>query len=208
MAARRGAEGRYGVIGLGAGSLACHSASGEAWRFFEIDPVVVGIAKGPNFTFLANCQPKADIVLGDARLTFSKEADASYDLLIVDAFSSDAVPMHLLTAEALALYARKLKPAGIGVLHISNRYLDLEAVLGATIPAVPGLHALVIDDEANDGHAVVGSTVVVFAKGLEPIDIFRGVPGARNLGPSLIRPWTDDASEILGPFVSKLSKKR
>ena len=119
-------EGRYGIIGLGAGSLACHSAAGKRWRFFEIDPVVVGIAKGPNFTFLANCQPKADIVLGDARLTLAREPDESFDLLIVDAFSSDAIPMHLLTAEAIALYASKLKPLGIGVLHISNRYLDLE----------------------------------------------------------------------------------
>ena len=89
-------------------------ASDEAWRFFEIDPVVVGHrAKSSHFTFLANCQPKLDIVIGDARLTIAKEPDKSFDLIIVDAFSSDAVPVHLMTAEALQLYADKLKDDGV-----------------------------------------------------------------------------------------------
>ena len=120
-------KGRYGVTGLGAGSLACHSKEGEAWRFFEIDPVIIGIASNPRyFTFLKHCQPKPDIVLGDARLTMAKEANDSFDLIIVDAFSSDAVPVHLMTAEALRLYLDKVKPDGIVLLHISNRYLDLD----------------------------------------------------------------------------------
>jgi hypothetical protein len=207
--ARVGREGRYGVIGLGAGSMACHSAAGETWRFFEIDPVVVGIANGSNFTYLANCQPKADIVLGDARLTFAREANESFDLLVVDAFSSDAIPMHLLTAEAIALYASKLTPLGIGVLHISNRYLDLESVLAATIPKVPGLHALTIEDDENDGYTVTGSTVVIFGKSMEAIDPFRAVPGARNVAATAeLRPWTDDTSDVLGPFLSQLEKLR
>jgi hypothetical protein len=201
-------EARFGVIGLGAGSLACHSASGEKWRFFEIDPVVVGIAKSKKFTFLANCQPNADIVLGDARLTFAKEPGESYDLLIVDAFSSDAVPVHLLTAEAIRLYASKLKPDGAGVLHISNRYLDLEQVLAATIPKVGGLHALTIEDSNDDGYAVTGSTVVVFAKSWQVLDQFRAIPGARNLPEPHVRPWTDDSSDVLGPFLSQYRKMR
>jgi hypothetical protein len=200
-------EARFGVIGLGAGSLACHSASGEKWRFFEIDPVVVGIAKSENFTFLANCQPNADIVIGDARRTFAKEADESYDLLIVDAFSSDAIPMHLLTAEAIRLYASKLKPEGAVVLHISNRYLDLEQVLAATLPGVGGLHGLVIEDKKDDGYDVVGSTVVVFGKSWRSIDQFRAIPGARNLPEPRLRPWTDDSSDVLGPFLSQYRKK-
>lgn len=201
-------EAKFGVIGLGAGSLACHSASGEKWRFFEIDPVVVGIAKSKKFTFLANCQPNADIVLGDARQTFAKEPDESYDLLIVDAFSSDAVPVHLMTAEAIRLYASKIKPEGAFVLHISNRYLDLEQVLAATIPQIGGLHALTIEDSNDDGYAVTGSTVVVVAKNWQVIDQFRTFPGARNLPEPHVRPWTDDASDVLGPFMSQYHKHR
>ena len=209
IAAAMRVEPKFGVIGLGAGSLACHSGSGETWRFFEIDPVVVEIAKSKNFTFLSNCQPKADIVLGDARLTFAKETAESYDLLIVDAFSSDAVPMHLLTSEALSMYASKLKPLGAGVLHISNRYLDLEQVLAATVPTVPGLHALtIVDTSEDDGYSVTGSTVVVFGKSLEAIDRFRAIPGARNLPAPELKPWTDDASDVLGPFLSQYRKRR
>jgi hypothetical protein len=206
--AQRGEEGRFGVIGLGTGSMACHSASGETWRFFEIDPLVVSIAKSPHFTYLANCQPNADIVLGDARLTLAKEKDESFDLLVVDAFSSDAIPMHLLTREAIRIYAAKLKPHGAGVLHISNRYLDLEAVLGPTLQGMPDLKALVVEDPADDGYAVTSSTVVVFGKGQEAIDAFRAVPGARDIKESTLRPWTDDASDILGPFLSKYDKRR
>ncbi len=200
-------EARFGVIGLGAGSLACHSASGEKWRFFEIDPVVVGIAKSKSFTFLLNCQPNADIVLGDARLTFAREQDDSYDLLIVDAFSSDAIPMHLLTAEALRLYAAKIKPDGVVVLHISNRYLDLEQVLAATLPTVGGLHGLVIEDSSDDGYRMTGSTVVVFGKSWQAVDQFRAIPGARNLPEPTLRPWTDDSSDVLGPFLSQYRKR-
>src|SRR5262249_11692444 len=102
---RLGAQkGRYGVIGLGAGSLCCYAREGEVWRFFEIDPVIIGIASDTRyFSFLAHCQPAPDIVLGDARLTMARQADGSFDLIIVDAFSSDAVPVHLMTAEALRL---------------------------------------------------------------------------------------------------------
>jgi hypothetical protein len=196
------------VIGLGAGSLACHSASGETWKFFEIDPVVVSIAKSPSFTYLKSCQPDANIVLGDARLTFAKEKDESYDLLIVDAFSSDAVPMHLLTAEAIALYASKLKPLGFGVLHISNRYLDLEAVLASTIPLVKGVEALAVNDDYDDGYNATGSTIVVFAKAAQVIDPFRAAPGAHALAAGGLRPWTDDSSDILGPFLSRYRKTR
>ncbi len=207
IGAQLGKEPRYGVIGLGAGSIAGHAASGETWRFFEIDPTVVGIAKSPQFTYLTNCLGKYDVVVGDARLTIAKEANESFDLLIVDAFSSDAIPMHLLTAEAIALYATKLKPEGAGVLHISNRYLDLEAVLATTIPKVAGLHTLVIEDDFDDGYTATGSTVVVFGKSMQAIDLFRGIPGARNIHESSLRPWTDDSSDVLGPFLAKLRRR-
>ncbi len=93
---------------------------------------MIKIAKNPkNFTFIAKCQPDIDIVVGDARLTMAKEPDGSFDLFIIDAFSSDAIPVHLLTAEAVKMYLDKLKPDGVVLLHTSNRYLDLESVLGA-----------------------------------------------------------------------------
>jgi hypothetical protein len=208
LGAQKGVDPRYGVIGLGAGAMAGHAATGETWRFFEIDPTVVGIAKSKQFTYLTNCLGKYDVVVGDARLTMAKEADESFDLLVVDAFSSDAIPMHLLTAEAIALYAQKLKPTGAGVLHISNRYLDLEAVLATTIPKVPGLHVLVIEDDTDDWYNATGSTVVVFAKNLEAIDPFRGIQGARNIHESSLRPWTDDSSDVLGPFLAKLRSRK
>lgn len=209
VAAEGGGTGRFGIVGLGAGSLACLSQPGETWRFYEIDPVVVAIAKSPDFTYLANCQPEADIVIGDARLTLVREGDQSFDLLLIDAFSSDAVPMHLLTAEALALYAAKLKPSGIGVLHISNRYLDLEGVLAATLPRVEGLKAFVLEDvQADANYDVIGSRIVVFSRDLEVAHRFLRIRGGRTPRTQGLRPWSDDASDVLGPLVSRFRNPR
>lgn len=200
-----GELGRFGVIGLGAGSLSCYSRKHEAWRFFEIDPIVVDIAaKSNHFTFLANCQPKLDVVIGDARLTLAKEEDNSFDLIIVDAFTSDAVPVHLMTAEALQLYATKLADRGVVVLHISNRYLDLDSVLGATLPLVPELKGLIVSDDKADGsYAQNTSTIAVFAKDNLALDAFRTLEGAQDFHAGGVSPWTDDASDILGPFLSQ-----
>jgi hypothetical protein len=200
--------GRYGVIGLGAGSLACLSKAGEKWRFFEIDPLMVSIAKNPdNFTFLTKCQPQADIVIGDARLTMSREPDSSLDLIIVDAFSSDAVPVHLMTAEALRLFLAKTTPTGVVVLHVSNRYLDLDAVAAATLELVPGAVGLIVsDDDADGGYGQTSSTVVVIAKSEEVLTPFRSLKTVSELDGKGLRPWTDDFSDIIGPFRSKLDK--
>ena len=202
-------KGHYGVIGLGAGSLACHSKDGEAWRFFEIDPVIIGIASNPrNFTFLQHCQPKPDIVLGDARLTMAKQANGSFDLIIVDAFSSDAVPVHLMTAEALRLYLDKVKSDGIVLLHISNRYLDLDSVLGATIKVLPGVHGILVSDDTADGsYAQSTSTVALFAKSEEALAPLRTLDGVAELDAGGLRAWTDDYSDILGPFLSKMKAR-
>jgi spermidine synthase len=121
-----------GVVGLGTGTLSCYASPGEDWRFYEIDPAMVRIATDPSrFSFLSRCAPQARIVLGDARLSLAREPAGKLDLLAVDAFSSDAVPMHLLTREALEVYRRALAPDGLLLIHISNRYLDLEPVLAA-----------------------------------------------------------------------------
>ena len=123
---------RVGVVGLGAGTLSCYGVPGQAWRFYEIDPKVVAIARDARqFRFLARCQPGAPIVVGDARLTLEREPTASADVLVVDAFSSDSVPMHLLTLEAFAVYRRHLSADGLLMVHISNRYLDLRPVVAA-----------------------------------------------------------------------------
>ena len=203
----KGGTKRFGVVGLGAGSLGCHASEGETWRFFEIDPVIVKIAtNSENFTFLANCQPTPpDIVLGDARLTLAKEASGTFDLLILDAFSSDAVPIHLMTAEAIRLYLDKISPNGVVVLHISNRYLDLDGVLGATVPLAEGAKAIIVSDDTSDGgYGSTSSTIAVIGKSEAALEPFRSLSDVRELNARGLRPWTDDFSDILGPFLSKL----
>ena len=124
------------VIGLGAGTLACYRRPGEAWRFYEIDPEIADVARDPQrFTFLSQCAGDTPIVLGDARLTLASAPAGATDLLVVDAFSSDSIPMHLLTREAFDLYRQKLRPDGLLMVHISNRYLDLEPLIAAQAKA-------------------------------------------------------------------------
>jgi hypothetical protein len=123
---------RVGVVGLGTGALACYSRPGEAWTFHEIDPVVEKLASdGRYFQFLSACGKNLRIVLGDARLTLANVPDGTYDAIVIDAFSSDSIPLHLLTREALALYHRKLGPDGAILFHVSNRYLDLAPLVAA-----------------------------------------------------------------------------
>ncbi len=125
-----GPEARIGVVGLGAGTLACYAEPGQNWRFYEIDPAIAAIARDTRkFTFLSRCLPNVPIVIGDARLTIAAERDAPLDLLVIDAFSSDAVPMHLLTKEALDTYGKRLNREGLLLIHISNRFMKLEPVI-------------------------------------------------------------------------------
>ncbi len=119
---------RIGVIGLGTGTLSCYRQAGQPWTFFEIDPAMVDVARD-RFTFLRECAPEARMVLGDARISLDHEPADSIDILAVDAFSSDAVPMHLLTREALGVYGRTVQHGGIVLFHVSNRYLDLRPVI-------------------------------------------------------------------------------
>jgi predicted membrane-bound spermidine synthase len=207
---KEGRKGRFGVVGLGTGSLACYAKEGESWRFFEIDPVIVDIASDPTkFSFVQNCQPKLDVVLGDARLTLGKEADGAFDLIIVDAFSSDAIPVHLLTAEAVRLYKAKLKPDGAMVLHISNRYLDLDSVVSATAALVPGLEGLLlIDNEADGSYASTTSTAALLSADKTTLEPFRKLDLARELEGTTMRGWTDDYSDILAPFMARWRTRR
>ncbi len=123
---------RIGVVGLGAGTLSCYARPGQSWKIFEIDPAVVSIARDSGkFAFLRLCLPDANIIIGDARLRLAEQPANSLDLLALDAFSSDAVPMHLMTAEAFDTYARVLAPNGLLLVHISNRYMALDPVVAA-----------------------------------------------------------------------------
>ena len=127
-----GDHARIDVVGLGAGTLACYARPGQRWSFFEIDPAIARIARDRRyFRFLDRCLPAAPIVIGDARLTLDRTPERSADLLVVDAFSSDAIPIHLLTREAFDVYRRHLTPNGLLMVHITNRFLDIEPVIAA-----------------------------------------------------------------------------
>ncbi|MGQ0443805.1 MAG: spermidine synthase [Beijerinckiaceae bacterium] len=190
------------VIGLGSGGLACYARPSQDWTFFEIDPLVERIARDPRyFQFLANCGNQPRVVLGDARLSIAGSPDGTYDVLILDAFSSDSIPMHLLTREALAMYLRKLAPGGHLLFHISSRSLDLIPVVRA-LAADAGVPVRMLLDRPPPGTPVLRrcqALVVALAgrggdlSGLDPADGWTELPpaGARP-------PWTDQRSDILG----------
>jgi SAM-dependent methyltransferase len=127
-----GADASIGIVGLGTGTLACYKKAGQSWQFFEIDPLVVEISRERKiFSFLDRCAPDVPITLGDARLTLAEVPQGQFDILALDAFSSDSIPLHLLTKEAFATYRRALTPDGLLLVHISNRYIDLNPVVAA-----------------------------------------------------------------------------
>jgi hypothetical protein len=122
---------RVAALGLGTGSLACYNKPGQTWEFYEIDPLIQKIASDEDlFTYLNDCPGQSDVVLGDARLRLAEAPDGEYGMVVGDAFSSDAIPVHLLTREAFDIYFDKLNEDGVVAMHISNRHLELEPVLG------------------------------------------------------------------------------
>jgi hypothetical protein len=199
----RGTLGGVAVVGLGAGSLACHRRDGEQWTFFEIDPEVARIARDPAlFRFLSVCAPSAPIVLGDARLTLAA-TPGRYDLIVLDAFSSDAIPIHLLTREAFAGYLSHLAPHGVIAVHVSNRHMELANVVAA-VGAAQGLVAYLKQDGAandfsHDYHA--NARVVVLAKDTSDL----GDLPSRNGWERIVNPgvavWTDDYSNVIGAII-------
>jgi hypothetical protein len=200
-----GEEGfRAGVVGLGAGAIACSAKANEAWRFYEIDQAVVDIARDPKqFGFLSHCQPRAEMIVGDARLTLANAAAGSFDYLLIDAFSSDAVPTHLMTAEAFRLYLSKLTPNGVLALHISNRHLDLAPVVAAGMATIPGYNAvLVVDVPNNPGNDTAPSRVVLVSRDEAVVISALKLSGAKRLEPTDgVHAWTDDYSDILSALV-------
>jgi hypothetical protein len=196
--AKRGDRRPVAVVGLGAGSLAMYGTEGQEFTFFEIDPVVIRIAGDPKmFTFLSESPAKVNIVAGDARLTLAKAPAKHYGVIVIDAFSSDAIPLHLLTREALAVYRSKLADDGVLMFHISNRYVDLAPVLG-DLAGDAGLLAQVRHDlsKADPSSGRLPSQWVL----MTPCATSQ-VPGGawEPLGPRPgVRVWTDDYSNLVG----------
>ncbi|MFM9000192.1 MAG: spermidine synthase [Opitutia bacterium] len=200
---------RIGVVGLGTGSMAAWGRPGDVMRFYEINDDVVRIARG-SFTFLADTPAKVELVMGDARLSMEREQDQRYDVLVLDAFSSDAIPAHLLTKEAFVTYRRHLKPDGLLAVHISNRYLDLEPVV-RLIAKESGLGVAVINDED-----AVEFKVDEFSGGAYTSDWMLLSADAKVLAQPLIakdaseepempagaRAWTDERSDLLSVLMA------
>jgi SAM-dependent methyltransferase len=204
LAATARAE-RVGVVGLGAGAIACYGTSRRSITFYEIDPTVIAIARDPSFfRYLSECPPE-QIVLGDARITLAGAADASYDVLVVDAYSGDSMPVHLLTREAFALYRRVLAPGGVIALHLSNAYFDLEPLV-ASLAAGAGLASRVRDDtDSGDPDAALrhpaGWSPSTWALVGSDADIEARVGAVAEWRPlherTDLRIWTDDYVNLL-----------
>jgi predicted O-methyltransferase YrrM len=198
---RHGGVREVGVVGLGTGGMACHAKASERWTFYEIDPAVERIARDPSlFSFLADCAPSSPVILGDARITLADAADGGYDLLFLDAFTSDAIPAHLLTREALELYLTKTRAEGVVIFNISNRHLDLEPML-ARLAETAGLVAMVgeyIPTEEEASMQIFSSRWVAIARNARDLG---SLPQSPLWRPASVEPgvdfWTDDFSNIL-----------
>ncbi|WP_030172668.1 fused MFS/spermidine synthase [Spirillospora albida] len=191
-----GTADRVAVVGLGAGTVAAYGRPGQRFDFYEIDPAVVRIARD-RFTYLRDCPCDARTVVGDGRLRLAEAPDGAYGLIVLDAFSSDAVPAHLLTREALRVYMRKLRPGGVLAFHVSNRHLDLAPMLGATARA-EGLAAVSRTGGREDEEAAHRSQWVALARDtttLRPLtDLAAPWRAVAPTGPV----WTDAYSSLWG----------
>ena len=187
-------ERKIGLIGLGSGTLAAYGRAGDVYRFYEINPQVIELAQS-EFSFLKDSPARIETVLGDARLTLEKEAPQGFDVLAVDAFSGDSIPVHLLTREAMDVYLRHMRPDGIIAFHVTNRFLSLAPVV-QQIAAARGLNALLIHDDGmrTTRHKTDWVLVARDAKTLAADGYRKGrtsipvIPG--------LRPWTDDFNNL------------
>ncbi len=196
-----GPRARIGVVGLGSGTLACRHKPGQRWTIFEIDPAMLRFSRNGTFTYLQTCAPDARVVLGDARVELEKQPARSIDVLAVDAFSSDAIPLHLLTDEAVGVYERALAPNGLLLIHISNRYIELEPILSA-IAAKRGLVGAVRHDAPGGGLTVASNWVVLTrdAAQLARLQKISGKLEWKALTPAQGPAWTDDHASVL-PYI-------
>jgi hypothetical protein len=201
--ARQGPQ-RIGVVGLGCGTLASYARPGDRWAFYELDPDVARIAEDHRlFTYLADCRAAScEVHLGDGRAELRKAADHEFDLIVLDAFSSDAVPAHLLTREALRIYARKAAPDGLLALNLSNDYLDLEAVVAALVADAGWVCRVCYDLEVSPAEQAAGKRPTIWAVAAPSAAALGGIaedprwrPGRRD---PRVACWTDSYSNLFG----------
>jgi hypothetical protein len=187
---------RIGVIGLGAGTMAAYGQPGDAIRFYEINPAVIPIAHNL-FTYLRDSQAQITIVEGDARTSLTKEEPQQFNVLVIDAFSGDAIPLHLLTTQALALYKRHLAPGGVLAFHISNQHVDLEPEV-ALLAQSAGMQAVRVSSAANEDRGEFSATWMLASGDAAFFQIPEIFNRARKpeLNPK-VRLWTDDYSSLL-----------
>jgi len=190
---------RVGVIGLGTGTIAAYGRKGDVYRFYDIDARVMDLAR-TQFTYLGDSPAKIELALGDARLTLEREQPQNFDVLAVDAFSSDAIPVHLITREALGTYLRHMKPDGIVAFHVSNRFLDLIPVV-ARLAKEQGAHAVLVRDDPDEeeDHRRSRSDWVLVSR--DPAALQREAMVEREATEAEDRPewrtWTDDYSNLI-----------
>jgi len=195
-------ESEVAVLGLGAGAMSCYMEPGQRMTYYEVDPLVEQIARDPNlFTYLRDCQGEYDVVIGDGRLKLAEAEDAQYGMIAAEAFSSDAIPVHLLTREAVDLYLQKLQEDGVLVFNIANRYLDLEPVLG-NLAQDAGLSCYAQFDQENEG--IPGKFVSHWVTMARDDADLGSVPNDERWQPCETNPdsdvWTDDFSNLLSTF--------
>ena len=192
------AHANIGIVGLGVGTLACYRRGNQDWTFFEIDPEVVRFSQDRTFTFLADCAPDARVVLGDARLSLAREPAGRFDVLAIDAFSSDAIPIHLLTGEAFATYDRAIGGGGLLVLHISNRFFNLAPMVSA-LAAQSGWRGLVRRHTEDVGAGQSPSVWIALSKDSSRLARLQSQRrGAwEDLPPPAETPWTDNNASLL-----------
>ena len=198
-----GPHARVGVLGLGTGTLACFAQGDQPWTIFEIDPAVLKLSRNGTFTYLPLCAPQAKVALGDARLELTKIPRGSFDLLAIDAFSSDSVPMHLFTQEAFGVYLDALSPHGVMMVHISNNFIDLEPALAAELKA-RGLAAALRDDNPQRDTDYWATSWVAVSRDPAQIARIKALdPDSpwRPLGPPAPAVWRDDYASFL-PYIT------
>jgi SAM-dependent methyltransferase len=186
-----------GVVGLGAGTIAAYTLPNRHITFFEIDPQVEFIARR-FFTYLPRCGERCDVVVGDGRLAIQHSPDAEFDLLVLDAFNSDSIPAHLISREALAIYRTKVKPDGVILIHVSNRYLKIQELVSALVTDA-NLPALVRIDDDDSAAGKARSTFIAAALNAESIAPLKEKwDWIKVFTPDGFTPWTDDYSNLLG----------
>ncbi len=204
--------GRVGVVGLGTGSVACYARPGQSYTYYEIDPLVAEFARDAEyFSYLSECTPDAPIVLGDGRLSLAAEPEGSFELLLIDAFSSDSVPAHLLTEEAVALYLSRLSDDGILVMHVSNSFARLDTVVARIADALdaPAMHQFYSgEDRSEDIYRASPSEVVILARSPEALAHFAQDERWETYEGDGKKPWTDDYSNIVGAIWEHQLRKR